>query len=157
MGRGIDPRGEGALAMREARFRIRTVTWEQAETDIRAVRETVFIQEQRVPEDLEWDGLDPECEHVLAYDDRGNVIGTARLTEDGRIGRMAVLEPWRGRGVGDLLLQAVLDLARRQGFPRVTLAAQTYAIGFYERHGFTAVGGVFPDAGIPHREMILEL
>jgi predicted GNAT family N-acyltransferase len=140
-----------------AEFTIRTVRWKDTENEIRRIRETVFIQEQNVPEDLEWDGLDPECVHVLAYNENAAAIGTGRITEEGHIGRMAVLKEWRGRGVGDLLLHVLLEIARKKGLPRVTLWAQTHAIPFYERHGLHAVGGVFLDAGIPHREMYLEL
>ena len=138
-------------------FRISPVRWGEAESEIRPIRETVFMREQNVPEDLEWDGLDPDSDHVLAYDVTGNPIGTGRLTGDGWIGRMAVLKKWRGRGVGDLLLTALLQLAREKEIERVRLAAQIYAVGFYKRHGFTAVGGVYDDAGIPHREMYLDL
>jgi predicted GNAT family N-acyltransferase len=136
---------------------IRTVTWIEAEADIRAVRETVFMWEQNVPEDLEWDGLDPDCTHVLACDEHGEAIGTGRITAQGRIGRMAVLREWRNHGIGDLLLLALIDLARKRGLSRVTLASQTPAMGFYGRHGFRAFGDVFEDAGIPHREMSLDL
>lgn len=138
-------------------FRISTVRWGGAEDEIRPIRETVFMSEQNVPEGLEWDGLDPDCDHVLVYDVRGNPIGTGRLTEDGWIGRMAVLKEWRGRGVGDLLLTALLQIAREKDVLRVRLAAQVYAIGFYERHGFIPIGGIYDDAGIPHREMYLDL
>lgn len=136
---------------------IRIVRWVDRESEIRAIRETVFMHEQGVPEELEWDGLDPVCEHVLAYDERGEAIGTGRLSEDGRIGRMAVLKPWRGRGLGRAILVALLERARKRSLARVSLAAQTYAIGFYEKYGFRATGDVFPDAGIPHQEMYLDL
>ncbi|MCK4546129.1 MAG: GNAT family N-acetyltransferase [Candidatus Eisenbacteria sp.] len=143
--------------MLHTRMTIRSVKWTEAEGDIRRIRETVFIKEQNVPEELEWDGLDPDCAHVLAYDEDGEAVGTGRLRADGHIERMAVLEEWRGRGIGDRLLHKLLDLAREKGFSRVTLWAQTHAIPFYERHGFQAVGGEFMDAGIPHREMQVSL
>ena len=136
---------------------IRTVTWSDSEADIRFVRETVFMQEQNVPEDLEWDGLDPGCTHVLAYSSGDYAIGTGRITPDGQIGRMAVLRDWRNRGIGDLLLVALIDLATKRNLQRVTMAAQTHAIGFYERHGFRTTGDIFDDAGIPHQEMCLDL
>ncbi len=138
-------------------FIIRTVRWQEAEAGIRFVRETVFMQEQNVPEDMEWDGLDPECTHVLAFNLDGDVIGTGRITDSGRIGRMSVLREWRNHGIGDLILVALMDLAEKQGFRRITLAAQTHAMGFYERHGFRSTGDIFDDAGIPHQEMALEL
>lgn len=136
-----------------AQKRVDLVEWHSAEADIRAIREMVFIHEQGVPVELEWDGLDSSCAHVLAWNDHGEAIGTARMQPSGTIGRMAVLKDWRGRGVGRALLQTLLDLAVRQGLPRVTLSAQTHALGFYERAGFRVTGEPFMDAGIPHRHM----
>ena len=137
--------------------RVELTDWATTGSAIRAIRETVFIHEQGVPVELEWDGLDSSCAHVLAWNDRGETIGTARMQRNGTIGRMAVLKDWRGRGVGRALLQTLLDLAVRQGLPRVTLSAQTHALGFYERAGFHVVGKPFMDAGIPHRKMLKEL
>ena len=137
--------------------RVAAVEWASAEPAIRAIRETVFIREQSVPEEMEWDGLDPSCIHVLAWNGSGEAIGTARLQMMGTIGRMAVLDGWRGRGVGSALLQTLLDLALRQGLARVTLSAQAHAVGFYERAGFLAIGEPFMDAGIPHRKMTKDL
>ncbi|WP_447602246.1 GNAT family N-acetyltransferase [Nitrospira sp. Nam80] len=137
--------------------RVELVDWTESEWIIRVVREVVFIAEQAVPEELEWDGLDPVCTHVLAWNEIGKAIGTARMQADGTIGRMAVLKDWRGRGVGAALLRTLLDLAARQGLSRVTLAAQIHAIGFYERAGFYMAGEPFMDAGIPHRMMVKDL
>lgn len=145
------------MTQQGAQRRVDLVEWHRAEADIRVIRETVFIHEQGVPVELEWDGLDSSCAHVLAWNDRGEAIGTARMQPSGTIGRMAVLKDWRGRGVGRALLETLLDLAVRQGLPRVTLSAQTHALGFYERAGFHITGEPFLDAGIPHRKMIKEL
>lgn len=124
---------------------------------LRAVRETVFVQEQQVPLDLEWDELDPQCVHVLARDADGTPIGTGRLTPDRRIGRMAVLRDWRNRGVGDALLMALLQAARDQGWHAVSLHAQAPAIDFYLRNGFRPRGPRFLEAGIEHQDMVLDL
>ncbi len=137
--------------------RVELTDWTTTGSAIRAIRETVFIHEQGVPVELEWDGLDSACAHVLAWNNRGEAIGTARMQQNGTIGRMAVLKDWRGRGVGRALLRTLLDLATRQGLSRVTLSAQTHALGFYERAGFDVVGEPFIDAGIPHRKMVKEL
>ena len=137
--------------------RVGVVDWALAEQPIRNIRATVFILEQAVPEDSEWDGLDPRCAHVLAWNDAGEAVGTARMQANGTIGRMAVLKDWRGRGVGRALLHALLDLATKRGLPRVTLSAQTHALGFYERAGFHVIGELFMDAGIPHRKMVKDL
>lgn len=138
-------------------FSVREVAWEEAQPLLRAVREAVFVAEQGVPLALEWDGLDPGCAHLLAQNPQGEPIGTARLLPDGHIGRMAVLKAWRGQGVGSALLRALLGLARRRGLAHVALNAQTYAVGFYARHGFEKVGEEFMDAGIPHVAMTLDL
>lgn len=124
---------------------------------LRHVRETVFVQEQSVPRALERDALDPDCAHVLAFDVDGQPIGTGRLTPERRIGRMAVLRAWRGRGVGAAMLQALLKQAQDRGWPEVSLHAQATAIDFYRRHGFTGVGGRFMEAGIEHLAMRLRL
>lgn len=138
-------------------LRVELVDWVKTEPTIRGIREAVFLVEQGVPEELEWDGLDPFCSQVLAWNDAGEAIGTARMQAEGKIGRMAVLRDWRGRGVGFAILQRLLDLAARKDLPRVTLAAQMHALGFYERAGFHAIGDRFMDAGIPHQLMVKEL
>ena len=134
-------------------FEVRIVDWKGARADARPVREAVFVVEQRVPIDLEWDDLDEACDHVIAYDDSGRAIGTGRLLPDGRIGRMAVLREWRRRGVGAAVLGALVDRARQRGLHRVTLHAQTHAAGFYAKYGFAPEGEVFMEADIPHVTM----
>ncbi len=138
-------------------FAIRILPWSEALPLARPVREKVFVEEQRVPRELEWDEWDERCEHALACDSKGRAIGTARLMPEGRIGRMAVIVEWRRRGVGAALLGALIALARERSMPRVTLHAQTHAAGFYRRFGFSERGGEFSEAGIPHVEMALEL
>jgi predicted GNAT family N-acyltransferase len=138
-------------------FRIDRVTWQDAEQDLRLIREFVFINEQKVPEELEWDGKDESCVHVLARDDKGRPIGTARMTADGHIGRMAVLRAWRNRGVGTAMLTALVTIARARQLPWVQLDAQTQALDFYLRHQFEPQGEVFMDAGIPHQHMKRQL
>lgn len=137
----------------EPGFRVRGADWREDGDAIAALRTAVFIDEQRVPPALEYDGLDPDCVHVLAEDDSGAVIGTGRLLPDGHVGRMAVSAPWRGRGVGRALLAALLACARARGLAAVELHAQTTALGFYERAGFVAEGPEFEEAGMAHRRM----
>lgn len=133
---------------------ITVVDWHRQQDALQAIRSAVFIDEQRVPKKLEWDGLDPECTQFLARIG-ARPVATARLTPQGQIGRMAVLKDWRGRGVGSNMLTAVLDQARQQGFEQVFLHAQVNVIPFYQRHGFVAEGEIFLDAGIEHRTMRL--
>lgn len=127
----------------------------------RAIRRAVFIVEQNVPEAEEWDGRDGEAIHLLARDASGAAVGTARILVQGatgKIGRVAVLQSARGTGVGAALIRAALEELRAMpGVTRAKLGAQTHAIGFYERLGFAAYGPEYDDAGIPHRDMTLEL
>jgi predicted GNAT family N-acyltransferase len=127
--------------------------WDRAMPLVRPVRYAVFVAEQGVPVELEWDEHDAASEHAIARDERGEVVGTGRLLPDGHIGRMAIVREARGRGVGGLVLAALLGRARERGMPLAVLNAQTHAVPFYARHGFEAVGEVFMEAGIPHVEM----
>lgn len=126
----------------------------------RALRRTVFIDEQGVSEADELDDLDDLAIHLLASDD-GQAIGSARLLVQGdlgKIGRVCVLASARGRGIGAALIRHAVQRFRAQsGVSRVKLGAQTHALGFYEALGFRAVGDVYDDAGIAHRDMILQL
>jgi predicted GNAT family N-acyltransferase len=124
---------------------------------LRAIRTAVFVAEQNVPVELEWDGVDDQCLHVLAESAGGEAIGTGRLLPDGHIGRMAVLKSWRGNGVGSAILTELIAAARERRHSAVELSAQTHAIEFYRRHGFEVVSGEYLDAGIPHRKMRMSL
>ena len=138
-------------------FSILLMNWSDALPLARAVRERVFIEEQGVPRELEWDQWDECSDHAVALDTDSNAVGTARLLPCGRIGRMAVLARWRRNGVGAALLGALLQLARDKDIPEVTLHAQTHAAGFYGKFGFSMRGDEFNEAGIPHVEMNLRL
>ena len=138
-------------------FQIRVADWNQDHELIRVVRMQVFIQEQRVPQHLEWDGEDPVCHHLLVLDQARQAIGTARFKKDGQIGRMAVLLPWRNKGIGSAMLQRLLRYAKEQGFTEVFLNAQDHAVAFYERFNFQICSELFIDAGIPHYKMCLRL
>lgn len=138
-------------------FTVRDADWDRDRLALKHVRRVVFMAEQGVPEELEWDEWDATSRHFLAEDAQGHPLGTARLLPDGHIGRMAVLQFWRRRGVGTALMRHVLAAAREAGFATVELAAQSHALQFYERFGFAALGDEFMDAGIPHRSMRLEL
>jgi len=127
---------------------------------IKAIRETVFIDEQNVPIELEWDDLDDECLHLLVTDRQTNGIATARMQEKNttaHIGRMSVLKPYRRQGIGSLMLEKLLEQARQSGVKEIELNAQTAAIHFYQRYGFVSIGEEFQDAGIPHYKMILHM
>jgi predicted GNAT family N-acyltransferase len=133
---------------------IQIVDWHNQQDALKAIRKSVFIDEQHVAEELEWDGRDTECTQFLATID-STPVATARLTSEGQIGRMAVLKNFRGKGFGSRLLAAVIDQAKHAGHRQVFLHAQVSVIEFYQQHGFTAYGDVFIDAGIEHRSMKL--
>lgn len=134
-------------------MKIINVLWSSHRAILADIRREVFIQEQGVPESLEWDGQDEESVHLLAIDQHGEAAGTVRLLPDGHIGRMAVRKAWRGQGIGAALLTRILELAAAQGLSRVVLNAQTSAVGFYQKAGFVIQGNEFLDAGIPHYRM----
>jgi predicted GNAT family N-acyltransferase len=136
-----------------ASFRVRRADWRQDQAELRRIRENVFVHEQGVPLELEWDGIDHDCLHVLAEDEQGEAIGTGRLLPDGHIGRMAVLRRWRRRGVGSALLNELIALAEEQGMHEVVLKAQVTALPFYLGHGFAPEGEAFLDVGIAHQRM----
>jgi predicted GNAT family N-acyltransferase len=134
-------------------FSIRVCNWDEARLEARRIRRLVFVREQGVPLDLEWDNHDPVCEHALAYAADGSAVATGRLLPDGHIGRMAVLKEWRGQGAGALVLHALVEHARQRGHASARLNAQTYAVGFYRRFGFELAGPEFIEAGIAHVPM----
>ncbi|MEO0346246.1 MAG: GNAT family N-acetyltransferase [Pseudomonadota bacterium] len=134
---------------------VRVADWVEDGNAIREIRERVFISEQNVPPELEWDEYDADSTHFLAYDIKRDAVGTGRLQPDGKITRMAVLPVARGAGVGAALLEALLYAAIHQGKAVPWLHAQSVAVGFYESFGFTAVGDPFMEAGIEHRMMRL--
>jgi len=143
--------------------RIELMGWEEARTQAAPVRFKVFVEEQGVPREIELDDMDEPSLHALAYDGFGTVVGTGRLLPArregeqavGYIGRMAVLERWRGQGVGGAILRALIEAARARGDTQVALSAQTHALAFYLAHGFSAEGAQYLEAGIPHQAMRL--
>jgi predicted GNAT family N-acyltransferase len=128
--------------------------WATRGETLATVRRAVFCAEQGIAEALEWDGADPGAVHVLALTKR-EPVGTGRLLPTGKIGRLAVLAPWRRHGVGSLVLRRLVELARARGLGGVYLHAQADSLGFYAARGFVAEGREFDEAGIRHRRMRL--
>lgn len=121
-------------------------------TVIRSIRESVFIIEQVIDPDIEFDQYDAKALHVLLYVDN-RPVGTGRILDDGHIGRIAILSEYRGQGLGSKIIQQLIDVARKRGYQRVYLGAQSQAIDFYTKLGFTLFGEVFFEAGIEHLSM----
>lgn len=133
-------------------FGVATGSWDEIGPQAAPLREAVFIAEQGVPADMEWDEFDAVSLHAIAHDSAGAIIGTGRLLPDGHIGRLAVRADWRGQGVGRAVLERLLEAAGQKNLSPL-LHAQTQATRFYEKLGFVAEGPEFIEAGIPHRLM----
>lgn len=121
-----------------------------------SIRRSVFIQEQGIDESDEWDEYDSCSVHVVAWWG-DQPVATARLLPEGKIGRMAVLSEFRNKGIGSVMLQALLDMAKKQNLPVVRLSAQKQAVEFYSRHGFVPEGAAHEEVGIAHQWMLLNL
>lgn len=127
--------------------------WSSQCAGAQAVRHEVFVVEQKVPLEMEWDEMDRVCVHAVAWDDSDVPVATGRLLPDGHIGRMAVRKPARGKGIGAAILTALIGEAQKRGDQAVMLNAQIRAEAFYQRYGFTREGEEFMEAGIPHIHM----
>jgi len=138
-------------------FTVSLVCWHDGEPLLRSIREAVFIREQGIPAELEWDGLDETCRHALALSYQGDAIGCGRMFANGHIGRISVLPQWRKRKVGTAIMEALLDYARAHDYKQVDVDAQTFAVPFYHGFGFVEQGKTFMDAGLPHIRMRLKL
>lgn len=136
-------------------FYIKQVAWSTHEAELRFIRESVFINEQSVPESLEWDDLDAEALHLIAFGNKNHALGCARILNQNSIGRMAVRKESRGLGIGSLLLSEAIKVCRMQGQQMVKLSAQMHAVTFYEQAGFTVCSAPYLDANIWHVDMQL--
>lgn len=138
-------------------FSIIETTWQKNQKALSEIRAQVFIDEQLVPEELEWDGLDDNAVHFIAWDLAANPIGCARLLLNFTLGRMAVIASQRDLGVGTALLESCIEYAAEANWPYIKISAQTHAIGFYEKAGFAVTSEEYLDAGILHQDMMLHL
>ena len=138
-----------------ANFTVEPISWQDNMNTLRNIRSDVFVKEQRVPPEEEWDGRDENALHVLAVTLEGKPVGTARLLDSGQIGRMAVLREYRKQGIGGAMLRRLLELAEEHKISNLFLNAQISAVGFYKRFGFVEEGDTFMEAGIIHRKMII--
>ena len=136
--------------------RIELMSWERARSLAAPIRFEVFVREQRVPAEIELDDQDAVSVHAIAFDGV-EAVGTGRLLPDGHIGRMAVLREWRGRGIGGLILNELMQAAMRRGDREIALSAQVHAVAFYRAHGFEPVGDIYHEAGIAHQAMVRAL
>jgi predicted GNAT family N-acyltransferase len=138
-------------------FTVSLVCWRDAEPLLKSIREAVFIREQGIPAELEWDGADESCRHALALTHQGDAVGCGRMSANGHIGRISVLPQWRKQKVGTAIMEALLDYARTHEYKQVDVDAQTYALPFYRSFGFAEQGKEFMDADLPHIKMTMKL
>lgn len=144
-------------------FSLQLTDWNSSKTPLKTIRDQVFIQEQGVPVELEWDDLDETARHILAkvvMEDKKLVIGTARIiikNKQAHIGRMAVLPAWRSLGVGAKILNRCIEYCYQQQLEKIVLNAQVSVLPFYQKAGFKICSEEFTEAGIPHKKMILIL
>jgi predicted GNAT family N-acyltransferase len=137
-------------------MKVKVVAYKKHAEEIMAIRGEVFIREQKVPAELERDGLDPDAIHVLAFDADG-AVGTGRMLPDGHIGRIAVKRQYRSRGTGRMITQKLLDVAADLRLPEVWLSSQYHARDFYQKMGFVEQGDRYEEAGIDHIKMTREI
>lgn len=144
------------MGERGMNVRIRKYSWQLAPADVRNIRQAVFIEEQKVPPELEWDATDEIADHYLVVLPDNTPVGVGRmfstLGETAHIGRMAILPAHRGKGIGEILLRHLVAEAAGQ-FSELQLSAQEHAIPFYQRSGFHVCSDPYDDAGIPHVDM----
>jgi predicted GNAT family N-acyltransferase len=138
-------------------FTVSLVCWHDGEPLLRAIREAVFIREQGVPAELEWDKFDETCRHALALSLSGEAIGCGRIYTNGHIGRIAIMPQWRCKRVGTAIMEALLNEARSRGYKQVDVDAQTQAAPFYHKFGFVGHGKEFLEAGLPRIKMKLKI
>ena len=137
-----------------SQFTIRTGSWDELKNDAKLIREQVFIQEQQIAVEDEWDAEDTVSVHFVVYD-QDQPIATARLLKNNSVGRVAVLKSHRGTGIGKLLMQQITQQAKHQQREFLKLSSQVHAIQFYAGLGFKVEGEQYLDCGIPHIEMRL--
>lgn len=137
-------------------FAIAIVNWHEKLAEITSVRWAVFVEEQNVPESIDFDGSDTDYIHVLAWDKNNRPVGTARINRKGRIGRMAVLKDYRMQGIGTKMIQTLMDYGRKNSITDFHVSSQVTAVGFYEKMGFEPFGEEFIEAGIKHINMKLK-
>ena len=148
---------ETTMSVQHTKLMIHTLAMHQAWwPECCRIRQRVFIEEQHVPVDLEWDETDETAVHLLASLD-GQAVACARVVPEGYIGRMAVLPQWRGQGIGEALLLQAINICRQFEVTHARLSAQTHAIGFYQQAGFEVCSEPYLDANILHVDMQLEL
>lgn len=137
-------------------FSVKQGSWDQLQQDAKLIRKLVFISEQNIPEQDEWDDQDAISQHFVVYD-QNQPIATARLLANNSVGRVAVLKAYRGQGIGRLIMLQIIAYAQAQKRPSLQLSSQVHAVSFYEKLGFSIQGDEYDECGIPHIEMVMPI
>ena len=137
-------------------FSFKQGSWDQLQQDAKLIRKLVFISEQNIPEQDEWDDQDAISQHFVVYD-QNQPIATARLLANNSVGRVAVLKVYRGQGIGRLIMLEIIAYAQAQKRPSLQLSSQVHAVSFYEKLGFSIQGDEYDECGIPHIEMVMPI
>lgn len=137
-------------------FSVKYGSWDQLQQDAKLIRKLVFISEQNISEQDEWDDQDAISQHFVVYD-QNQPIATARLLANNSVGRVAVLKAYRGQGIGRLIMLEIIAYAQAQKRPNLQLSSQVHAISFYEKLGFSIQGDEYDECGIPHIEMVMPI
>ena len=135
-------------------YRVQSGHWDKLEQDAKFIRKQVFIIEQNIPEEEEWDDQDMISDHFVVYD-QDQPIATARLLQNNSVGRVAVLKTYRGQGIGRMSMLEIIRQAHQQDRKFLHLSSQVHAISFYEKLGFSIQGDAYDECGIPHIKMQL--
>lgn len=135
-------------------YRVQRGHWDKLEQDAKFIRKQVFIIEQNIPEEEEWDDQDMISDHFVVYD-QDQPIATARLLQNNSVGRVAVLKAYRGQGIGRMIMLEIIRQAHQQDRKFLHLSSQVHAISFYEKLGFSIQGDAYDECGIPHIKMQL--
>lgn len=135
-------------------YRVQSGHWDKLEQDAKFIRKQVFIIEQNIPEEEEWDDQDMISDHFVVYD-QDQPIATARLLQNNSVGRVAVLKAYRGQGIGRMIMLEIIQQAHQQDRKFLQLSSQVHAISFYEKLGFSIQGDAYDECGIPHIKMQL--
>lgn len=137
-------------------FSVKYGSWDQLQQDAKLIRKLVFISEQNISEQDEWDDQDAISQHFVVYD-QNQPIATARLLANNSVGRVAVLKAYRGQGIGRLIMLEIIAYAQAQKRPSLQLSSQVHAVSFYEKLGFSIQGDEYDECGIPHIEMVMPI
>ncbi|WP_019383750.1 GNAT family N-acetyltransferase [Acinetobacter venetianus] len=137
-------------------FSVKQGSWDQLQQDAKLIRKLVFISEQNISEQDEWDDQDAISQHFVVYD-QNQPIATARLLANNSVGRVAVLKAYRGQGIGRLIMLEIIAYAQAQKRPSLQLSSQVHAVSFYEKLGFSIQGDEYDECGIPHIEMVMPI